>query len=498
MNRKIIPATVAIVASSAMFFFGTGMRPLWWLMWLAPLPILLVAPRVSGLAAFGMAALSWFAGTLNMWRYLRHILVLPGNPHAGPLVMPVGVAIGALIIPSCIFGLGVLVSRRFARRGAPWRAALALPAVWITYEYLNTVFSAHGTFGSVAYTQMDFLPVLQLASIAGIWGIGFCLFLFPAAAAALFAAPGSTRQKRRFATTAAVLFILVMAFGWSRLHFVPKPEGSVVVGLAASDLPKNLLIEEPEENGRLLRDYLKEGKAMAAQGAQVIVIPEKLSVVVDPLLGEIDSFFKEAAATDKTTIVVGLLHITGGARLNEARVYLPGNAGIITYEKHHMLPAFESKLRPGTKRTLVPQPSGLWGIAICKDLDFPELSRQYGRDGIGLLLVPAWDFADDDWLHNRMAVMRGIESGFSIARAAKEGLLTVSDDRGRVLAERTSASAPFATLVASAPVRHDQTLYARLGDWFAWLNIGLLLGILASMRVGGRAIANPARQATDS
>ena len=231
---------------------------------------------------------------------------------------------------------------------------------------------------------------------------------------------------------------------------------------------------------------------MAAQGAQVIVIPEKLSVAVDPLLGEIDSFFKEAASADKTTIVVGLLHITDGVRLNEARVYSPGNAGVITYEKHHMLPAFESKLRPGTTRTLVPQPSGLWGIAICKDLDFPALSRQYGRDGIGLLLVPAWDFADDDWLHNRMAVMRGIESGFSIARAAKEGLLTISDDRGRVLAERTSASAPFATLVASTPVRHDQTLYAQFGDWFAWLNIGLLLGIFASMRVGGRAISNPA------
>src|ERR1700730_11819729 len=113
MNRKIILASAAIVASSAMFFFGTGMRPLWWLMWLAPLPVLLVAPRVSGSFAFGIAALSWFAGTLNMWRYLRHILVLPNNPHAGPLVMPMGVAIGVLIVPSCIFGLGVLLSRVF-------------------------------------------------------------------------------------------------------------------------------------------------------------------------------------------------------------------------------------------------------------------------------------------------------------------------------------------------------------------------------------------------
>jgi apolipoprotein N-acyltransferase len=464
-----------------MFFFGTGMRPLWSLMLLAPLPVLLVAPRVSRSFAFGIAALSWFAGTLNMWRYLRHILVLPNNPHAGPLVMPMGVAIGVLIVPSCIFGLGVLLSRGFMRRGALWRAALALPAVWVTYEYSTMVFSPHGTFGSIAYSQMDFLPLLQVASVAGLWGIIFCVFLFASAVAALLVGQVGIAQKRKFAPAAGMFFVVVMTFGLGRLHFTPKAAASVKVGLAASDLPENLKIEEPEENGRLLRDYVDHTKSMAADGAQVIVIPEKLSVVVDPLLDEIDSLFKEAATANQTRFVIGVLRITGGVRLNEARMYSPGEPGVILYEKHHMLPAFESKLRPGTARTLVSQPSGKWGIAICKDMDFPMLSREYGNDGIGLLLVPAWDFSDDGWLHDRMAVMRGVESGFSIARAAKEGLLTVSDNRGKLLAERSSASAPFASIVVNVPVHNDATLYARFGDWFAWLNILVLLALLGSL-----------------
>jgi apolipoprotein N-acyltransferase len=71
MNRKIILAVATIAASGTMFFFGTGLRPCCWLMWLAPLPVLLIAPRISGFSAFGVAALSWFIGTLNMWRYLR-------------------------------------------------------------------------------------------------------------------------------------------------------------------------------------------------------------------------------------------------------------------------------------------------------------------------------------------------------------------------------------------------------------------------------------------
>jgi apolipoprotein N-acyltransferase len=58
--------------------------------------------------------------------------------------------------------------------------------------------------------------------------------------------------------------------------------------------------------------------------------------------------------------------------------------------------------------------------------------------------------------------------------------LTVSDDRGRVLAETASWSAPFASLVAMVPSGHENTLYLQFGDWFAKLSIGL--AILAVIR----------------
>ena len=80
-----------------------------------------------------------------------------------------------------------------------------------------------------------------------------------------------------------------------------------------------------------------------------------------------------------------------------------------------------------------------------------------------------------------MAVMRGVESGFSIVRAAKQGYLTVSDDRGRILAESRSDSAPFSTLIADVPVRHDTTLYLLLGDWFAWLALATLAFTLVQL-----------------
>jgi apolipoprotein N-acyltransferase len=114
-------------------------------------------------------------------------------------------------------------------------------------------------------------------------------------------------------------------------------------------------------------------------------------------------------------------------------------------------------------------------------MDFTPLSRQYGEAGTSLLLVPAWDFVLDRWQHGHISIMRGVEDGFSIARAAKQGYLTVSDDRGRILAETQSDSAPFATLVADVPVVHDTTLYLLWGDWFAWLVLATFVFTLVQL-----------------
>ena len=91
------------------------------------------------------------------------------------------------------------------------------------------------------------------------------------------------------------------------------------------------------------------------------------------------------------------------------------------------------------------------------------------------MLVPAWDFFVDRAWHGHIAVMRGVEDGFSVVRSAKGGYLTVSDSFGRIIAEARSDSAPFATLIADVPAEHHPTLYLMLGDWFAWASVCLLV-----------------------
>jgi apolipoprotein N-acyltransferase len=153
------------------------------------------------------------------------------------------------------------------------------------------------------------------------------------------------------------------------------------------------------------------------------------------------------------------------------------------YDKHHLVPGVEPE-KPGDKRVVLDEPSGRWGLQICKDMDFPKLSREYAAEGANLLLVPAWDFNLDRWLHARMAVLRAVENGFALARSARNGLLTLSDNRGRILAEAATVPGRFVSITGKVNVSREETFYTRAGDWFAWLCVAVFVSLLAFQLFG--------------
>jgi apolipoprotein N-acyltransferase len=467
----------ATAVSAVLVFLGTGLHPVWWLTWLAPVPVLAIAPRVGARSAFLSAAIAWAAGGLNLWSYLRGVIGVPAI-----------VSTGAVLLPAIVFGLIVLAFRRLIRRDRPGAAMLVMPALWVAYEYVYATLSPHGTFGLVAYSQMDWLPIAQIASVTGAWGIGFCVFLFASTLAALV----SLRDRRRaLAPAAAAVIVIAGVVSWGSWRVASSRESArdghpVTVALVASDARDHQFPETDAASLALFRLYAAEATQLAgrlgsrgsARTDAVIVLPEKIGVVSDAATAVVDDLMRQAATTSGATIVAGLDR--GGAmRRNEARVYAPGGDPPVVYDKHHLIPGLEAIDRPGTSRVVLDRPSGRWGVEICKDMDFPALSREYARDAVDLLVVPAWDFDVDGWLHSRMAILRGIEGGFAIARAARHGRLTIADARGRVVAETSSAAPTFSTLVATTHVSRASTLYSRFGDWFAWLCLILLAGIAA-------------------
>ncbi len=150
---------------------------------------------------------------------------------------------------------------------------------------------------------------------------------------------------------------------------------------------------------------------------------------------------------------------------------------VIEYSKQHLVPLVEMRFRPGNRDAIVEMDGHRFGVAICKDLGFPRLARRYGRAGIEAMLTPAWDFAVDGEYHARMAVLRGIEQGFSVIRTANQGRLSVSDPYGRIVAEVESSDAPVTSLLADAPIGRVATVYQALGDVFGWACVVVVVAL---------------------
>jgi apolipoprotein N-acyltransferase len=261
----------------------------------------------------------------------------------------------------------------------------------------------------------------------------------------------------------------------------------VRVGLVAAD---GLDLSPSEPGGAsdsTLARYLEGATALASRGAALVVLPEKIEIFDDAATTQVQRRLSAWAHEHDTPLLAGFGIIKGDDRDNVAWLVDRSGDVVATYAKQHLVPFLERRFRPGDRDVVVELDGRRFGIAICKDMGFPPLARRYGRAGVDAMLTPAWDFGNDGEYHARMAVLRGIEQGFSVIRTANEGLLTVSDPYGRVVAEARSNQDRVTTLFAVAPVGSVPTVYGRMGDTFGWgcLVVVALLGFRRVAR-GGR------------
>jgi apolipoprotein N-acyltransferase len=71
-----------------------------------------------------------------------------------------------------------------------------------------------------------------------------------------------------------------------------------------------------------------------------------------------------------------------------------------------------------------------------------------------------------------------VENGFTLVRQASKGLSMTVDYQGRVLTASDYFSTDQQAMVAYVPLHGVHTIYARIGDLFAWLClIGLVVFI---------------------
>ncbi|PZS26704.1 MAG: hypothetical protein DLM59_17815 [Pseudonocardiales bacterium] len=455
----ILLAALLSICSGALFFFGTGLNPIASLTWMAPVPVLWLAPRVGARVAGIAAFVAYLAGTTNIAGYYLSELGLP----------VLGIA-GVVLGTSALFCAAVMAFRGLIARERLTLAALTFAATLAAAEYAVATVAPGGANWSLAPSQASFLVIVQVVSATGIWGLSFLVAFVPAAAAA-FLAPGAPRTARlRVAVVASAMVATSLSYGVVRLT---RDDGNAAihVALVSTHLPASSpVVDVRDEAGQQLLGADIAALGQLRQGTDVAVFPEKDLIVDDRNLPDVSARFSAAARASHVSVVVGLELHASGRIYNMALVYPASGGSPTSYRKQYLLPGAEDDLTTGHTDAFASIGGHRIGVAICADMGHPILGRSYARGGAVLMLVPALDFTVDKTSQSRVQYLRGVENGYGVARTARWGYLTVTDPRGRLLAQRPADDGSAATVVsATVPLRSATTLYTRWGDWFAWL-----------------------------
>ena len=479
------PVRVGLTAVSALAY-AAGFPPLAWPLapWLALAPLLVacasVRPAQAALlgllwATVAAAAVAWFLpgmlsgyfglGLVGSW--LATVTVV-GGLH--------GVYIGA-------FAAWVAW---LARRGAA--NPLLLAGGWMVVELIRSQSGVSSPWALAAYSQIAWTPVIQIADLAGPYGIGL---LIAAVNALLAAALLPSLRGRRPRVTAAIVgaaLLVTGVYGQWRLARPFADGAPVPVVVVQGGAPPRSAGERAE---RLARYVALSAEAGPSAGG-LIVWPEH--AVADYLEEDTPSraaalrLSREASAD----LVLGGPHFApapAGTRYHNSAWLVRDGRLAGRYDKRRLVPVAESAYTAGTGSSLLPGAALRLGALVCFEAMFTDLARRAVDEGAEVLV----NLSNDGWFGHPeparhqldIATLRAVETRRYLVRAASTGISAVIDPHGRTLVE--SAFGRREALRTSVRASHVITPYQRWGDLPAWLAVAGVVFATSRTWLGARA-----------
>jgi apolipoprotein N-acyltransferase len=382
-------------------------------------------------------------------------------------------------------------------------AILIAPLVWVATELGRTYLFTGFPWVLLGYSQVEVLPVAQLASVTGVYGVSALV-----AAVSAAAAYAAVVRRRRFVPAVVVIAVVIGCAVWGSARVARAAltrEGDPVrIGLIQGNVSQSEKFDDARA-ASIFAEYLQMTRQAIGQGAEVVLWPESST----PFYFEEDRIgadqVRRIAREAKVPILLGSDQIERGSPtkyFNSAFLVRPDGSSGGVYRKMHLVPFGEyvplkqvfffaaplveavSDFSAGESAVLLPVKGHLLSTAICYEVVYPDLVRRFTRAGSELLTTitnDAWFGATSaPYQHFEQAAMRAIENGRYLVRSANTGISGIVDPYGRVTRE-TGIFEP-AIVVGDARFLRDTTVYARLGDAFAFASALITLAALIVSR----------------
>jgi apolipoprotein N-acyltransferase len=465
---------------------------------------------------------TWLAGVFLL-RFVRTNRVVVGVPLI-VLVQAVGLAIGwrndfiplpldlsapvglllrgtLVLISAVLAAVPYVLDRLVATRLAGALRTLVFPLAGVTVDYVVT-FTFHPTGGLAAYSQYGDLPLMQLVSLTGIWGLSFLLNWLAPVANEIWEHGTSTRILRYSLLPFGIVLIGFVLYGSARLTFTPNapvvrvagltpdrtlylrtPDGAEITWPDIEAIARGSDAERAQWRPRWLQiteDLLTRSRQEARAGAKIVTWAEESTFLLAEDVPAVLEEARSVARDEHIYLQIAIQPIFQTQQFpfaeNRAIMIDPSGAVVWDYRKAHPIPFAESLEYDGGPEVLpyTDTPYGRIAGVICLDTDWVPYMHQAAAAQVGLLLAPANDWPAIESDHTHAAVYRAIENGFSMMRPDAKGISLAVDPVGRELAKGEYYTTDRLDVVAMVPMQSVPTLYSRIGDSFAWLSIAAL------------------------
>jgi apolipoprotein N-acyltransferase len=468
------------------------------LCWIALVPLMLACagePRAGRRFLLGWIAGSvFFLGTC-FWCYgVMH--------HYGNLSMveSTGVLLGMTSGLAVYFGLFTLAFPWTLSR--PWLTLAGAGALWTACEFARGHVFIGFPWLFLGYAATDQMLLAQVASITGVYGLSFLVAGFNAGV--FLVIRNSERRNWGMRLAAALMILAGVSLGGGLLKRERPTESAyllqtgIPLDLEWTDQYREAFLRDMET--KLIARYARND----SRGGLVLwpETPAPLYYQQDP---ELRAYVARLArSTDSHVLLNSVTYDEGTPRhpLNSTLGISPEGKLEGQYDKIELVPFgehvpyssfffFAGKLTaevgdfvPGQRYELLRGPRNSRVAAmICYEAGFPELVRELTSRGADVLV----NQSNDGWFgdsparrqHLLMARMRAIENDRWLLRATNDGLSAVIDPQGRV---ESFPSGERAVFLARYALKSSQTIYTRLGDWFAYLCMAMSAAVVVIYR----------------
>jgi apolipoprotein N-acyltransferase len=368
--------------------------------------------------------------------------------------------------------------------------AIGAASLWTAIEWIRQLGSLGFGWGDLAYTQWRFLPLIQIASVTGLWGVTWLIVLVNTAFA-------SARPK--IIGWALSLTLIVAIGGALRMHFADQPHTVASAAALQADISEDVPYSglRPSSSayfyGTLGQFDQMAADAKQRTGATICVTAETSIPGYPNLDPPLKQLLISIAQKHNITLIAGARDSDVRSQMDTNSVFVFHPDGSISgpYDKQQLVPFgeyvplrnvfpflnsfhvldFDMHAGSSNQPPLDAGNGDKAGIAICYESTYPRYLREQAARGATFDVV----VTDDTWYgktaaakqHEAMSVMRAVETNRYLVRCATTGISAVISPMGKVL-----ASAPiFKRAVVTAPIeqRHDLTPFVRYGDWFPWV-----------------------------